>query len=247
MQPGGRGGGLVNPFSYFWLKVLKVKFFEFLALHDCFEGLLVFMTLIAFIFSLKYYGRHRTLRLLSYYFALFLLAEAIEFYLYISPTGERFALLLASICFDTLTIFEFCVFSLLILHYIAGAGRRLAVKLNTVIFFIAEIILFFRTFPRTSDIPLGLLEAIALVPPCVIYYYELFTSMNTKALKDRPSFWIVTGILCQAICNSSLILSMEYMGRFGDGAYAFGILIYCILFVLLMRAYRSSPEERVVA
>jgi len=167
-----------------------------------------------------------------------------EFYMYISPKGDRFALLLNVICDDTLTIFEFCVFSLLILHYIVGSGRRLAVKLNTVIFFIAEIILLFWTFPPRSNIPLGLLEGAAIVPPGVIYYYELFTSMNTKALKDRPSFWVVTGILCQAACNSFLILSMEYMGRFGDGAYAFGILFYCILFVLLLRAYKSPPEAK---
>lgn len=237
----------MSQFSYFWPKVLQVKFFEFLALHDYFEGLMLFTTLIAFIFSLKHYRQHRSLRILSYYFAFFLVAEGMEFYFYISPKGDRFALLLATLWIDALTIFEFCVFSLVILHYIVGAGRRLAVKLNTVIFFIAEIIVFFQTFPRNSIIPLGLLEAAAIVPPCVIYYYELFTSMNTKALKDRPSFWVVTGIICQGICNSSLILSMEYMGRFGDGAYNFGILFYCILFVLLMRAYRSSPEERVVA
>jgi len=208
---------------------------------------MVFITLIAFIFSLKQYGQHRFLRILSYYFAFFLLAEGMEFYMYISPKGDRFAVLLASLWDDALTIFEFCVFSLLILRYIVGAGRRLAVKLNTVIFFIAEIILFFRTNPRNSIIPLGLLEAAAIVPPCIIYYYELFTSMNTKALKDRPSFWVVTGILCQGICNSSLTISMEYMGRFGDGAYDFGILFYCILFLLLLRAYKSSPEERAVA
>jgi hypothetical protein len=234
----------VNPFSYFWPKALLVKFFEFLALHDYFEGLMVFGTLIAFIFSLRQYGRHPALRILSYYFGFFILAEASEFYLYISSKSDRFALLLAVICDDTLTVFEFCVFSLLILHYIVGAGRRLAVKLNTVIFFIAEIIFVFRTFLPRSNIPLGLLEAAAIVPPCVIYYYELFTSMNTKALRDRPSFWVVTGILCQAACNSSLILSMEYMGRFGDGAYAFGILFYCILFVLLLRAYKSPPEAK---
>jgi hypothetical protein len=121
----------------------------------------------------------------------------------------------------------------------------LAVKLNTVIFFMAEIFLYFREFPRNPYFWMGLLEAVALLPPCVIYYYELFTGIDTTALKDRPSFWVITGIICQAACNAFLMVSMKYMGRFGDGAYAFGILFYCILFVVFMRAYKSSPEGKI--
>jgi len=220
-----------------------LKFFEFLALHDYFEGLMILTILIAFIFSLRHYGRDPALRILSYYFAFFLLSMGVEFYLYISPRDDRFANDLASICFGALVIFEFCVFSLLILHYITGPGRRLAIKLNTVIFFLVEIFLYFREFPRNPFFWMGLLEAGALVPPCVLYYYELFTGMNTTALKDRPSFWVVTAIVCQGACNAFLTASRKYTGRFGDGAYVFGILFYCILFVVFMRAYRSGPEE----
>jgi hypothetical protein len=246
MSSGGRGGGLVNEFSYFWPKDLQVKFFEFLALHDYCDGLVIFIILIAFVFSLRHYGRHRALRIIPYYFGCWLLMEGVEIYWYISPRGDRFPNVLSAIA-ASFAIFEFCVFSLLILHYVAGAGRRLAVKLNTVIFLIAEIFLYFRAFPRSAVVSMNLLEAAALVPPCVIYFYELFTNMNTKALKDRPSFWVVTGIIFQAAYNASLLLSMEYMGRFSDGAYALGILFYCILFVLFMRAYKCSPEERLAA
>jgi len=223
-----------------------VKFFEFLALYDYSEGLILFIVLVAFIISLRHYSRHRALRILPYYFAFWLLMEAAEFYRYISSPNHRVTLALNAMAVS-FTIFEFCVFSLLILHYVVGAARRLAVKLNTVIFFIAELILYFRSFPRNALVSINLLEAVALVPPCAIYFYEFFTNMNTKALKDRPSFWVVTGIICQGAYNASLLLSMEYMGRFGDGAYTLGILFYCILIVLFMRAYKCSPEERVVA
>jgi hypothetical protein len=224
-----------------------MKFFEFLSLHDYSEGLMIFVSLIAFIFSLRHYGRHRALRIISYYFAFWLLMEGVEFYRYISPRGDRFANALDLIGAAILTVFEFCVFSLIIFHYIAGAGRRLAIKLNTVIFSAAEIFLFFRKLPQNPLFSMGLLEAAALVLPCVIYFYEFFTNMNTKALKDRPSFWVVTGIIYQGIYNTCLTLSMEYLGRFGDGAYTFAILFYCILFVFFMRAYKCSPEEAAVA
>lgn len=220
-----------------------MKFFEFLALYNYCEGLLIFIVLIAFIFSLKHYGRHRAFRIIPYYFGFWLLIEGTEFYRYISLPSDRFTngLNLTAAIF---TIFEFCVFSQLILHYIAGTGRRLVVKLNTVIFFIAEIFLYFRAFPRNPIISMCMLDSAAIVPPCVIYFYELFTDMNTKALKDRPSFWVVTGIMCQNAYNTCLMLSMEYLGRFSSGAYTFAILFYCVLFVLFMRAYKCSPEER---
>jgi hypothetical protein len=246
MQSGGKSGGLVNPFSYFCLKVLLVKIFEFLAQYDYCEGLMIVVILIAFIFSLRHYGRHRALRIIPYYFAAWLLIEVLEYYRYITSPGGRFGLVLNAIA-ASFTVFEFCVFSLLVLHYITGARRRLAVKLNAVIFFIVEIFLYIRAFPKNAIFSMDLLEAAALVPLCVIYFYELFTNMNTKALKDRPSFWIVTGIIYQGVYNASLVLSMEYMGRFSNGAYAFSILFYCILFVLFMRAYKCNPEERVAA
>jgi hypothetical protein len=232
-------------FSYFCPKVLRMKFLEFLALHDYFNGLIVFVLLIAFIVSLRYYGRHRALRIVPYYIAFWFLMEGVEFYRYISPRGDPFANALDTTTAVIFTMFEFCVFSLLVLHYIAGTGRRLAVKLNTAFFFLAEIFLYFRMFPRNPVPLMGMLEAAALVPPCIIYYYELFTNMNTKALNGRPSFWVVTAILYQGVFNTSLLLSMKYMGRFSDGAYAFGILFYCTLFVLFMKAYKCSPEERV--
>lgn len=204
---------------------------------------MLIINLIAFFFSLKHYGRHRAFRIIPYYFGSWLLMEGTQFYWYTSPPGDRFTYVLNLItaCF---IIFEFCVFSQLILYYIAGAGRRLVMKLNTVIFFIGEIFLYFRGFPRNPIVSMCLLESAALVPPLVIYFYELFTNMNTKALKDRPSFWVVTGIMCQNVYNTCLTLSMEYMGRFSSGAYTFAILFYCVLFVLFMRAYKCRPEER---
>jgi hypothetical protein len=219
-----------------------VKFFEFLALYNYCEGLFIVVALIAFIFSLKHYSRHRAFLIIPYYFGFWLLMAGTEFYWYISPPGGRFTYGLNLIT-ASFTIFEFCVFSQLILHYIVGAGRRLAVKLNTAIFFIAEIVLYFRAFPRNPIASMCLLESAALVPPCVIYFYELFTNINTKTLRDRPSFWVVTGIMCQNTYNTCLLLSMEYMGRFSSGAYTFAILFYCVLFVLFMRAYKCSPEE----
>jgi hypothetical protein len=200
-----------------------VKIFEFLAQHNYCEGLMIVTALITFIFSLRYYGRRRAFRIIPYYIGFCLFQElVVGFYWYVSPSGDRLANSLESISIIAFTIFEFCAFSLLIFSFIAGAGRRLALKLNAVVFFIAEILLYLRTFPRISIYSNSLFELIALVPPCLIYFYELFTTTNTKALKDRASFWVVLGVASLSVFSFTLLLSFEYLGRFGDGAYALG-------------------------
>lgn len=220
-----------------------MNFFEYLAQYSYCQGLLILTALIAFVVSLRNYGRHRAFRIVPYFIGFFLLAVMSDFIFYASPKGDRFAGYFANICAAAYTIVEFFAFSLIILNYITGAGRRLAIKLNALVFLIGEIFLFFLRFPGNPIFLMCLLQGILLVVPCVLYFYELFTTMNTKALKDRPSFWIVTAIIYQNVCGVSLMLSMEYMGRWSEGAYALGCISYCILFVLFMRAYKCSPEE----
>lgn len=225
-----------------------MNYFEFLALHHYGQGLMIFTALVAFIFSLRHYGRHRAFRIVPYYLGYFFLQAAIiDFNWYASPRGDRFANSLEQISTFILTIFELCVFSLLILHYITGAARRLAIKLNVILFFMGVVFLYFRSFPQLPTYSLFLLEPIALVLPGVVYFYELFTIVNTKPLKDRPSFWIVSGIMYLSVGSLTSMLSLEFLGRFGDGAFALGNLFYSIFFVLIMRAYKCSPDSRVAA
>src|SRR5579863_6942412 len=99
---------------------------------------------MAFIYSLRHYGRQPALRIVPYYFGFWLVMMGLEFYRYISPTGDPLVHDLHAIVTAIFTVFEFCVFSPLILHYVEGPRRRLAIKLNTGIFLIAEIFVCFR-------------------------------------------------------------------------------------------------------
>jgi hypothetical protein len=130
-----------------------VKVFEFFAQHNYCEGLLLVTALIAFIFSLRHYGRNRAFRIITYYIGACLLLETVGFISYVSPRGDRFVSSLELICTLAFTIFEFCVFSLLILHYIAGTARRLAIKLNAVLFFMGGDFFLSPGVPADSDTP----------------------------------------------------------------------------------------------
>lgn len=208
---------------------------------------MIFTGLITFIFSLRHCGRHRAFRIIPYYVGLFLIQSTIvDFYWYLLPR-DRSAIAIEDISTTVFTIFEICAFSLLILQYIVGAGRRLAIKLNLVLFVMVEIFFSLRALPPITSLQISLVEPVALALPGVIYFYELFTIVNPKALKDRPSFWIVSGILYLSVVSVISMLTFEYIGRFGGDAYALGNIFYSILFVLFMRAYKCNPDEWAVA
>lgn len=218
--------------------------FEFLAQHNYCHGIMAFTALTAFIYSLRHYRSHPAFRIIPYYIGCCLVQTfAVDFYRYVSPPADPFAVSLERISTVILTIFEFCVFSSLILHFITGRGRRLAIKVNIVLFFMVETFLFQREAARSVIYSMCLTELIALALPCIMYFYELFTNTNTKALKDRPSFWIVIGISCLGVFSLTSLLTFEYVGRFGEGAYMLGDFFYCVLFVFFMRAYKASPPE----
>jgi hypothetical protein len=52
----------------------------------------------------------------------------------------------------------------------------------------------------------GALEFIFLVPPCFVYFYELLKNEPVVNLYQRPSFWIVTGILFYSVISIPYLL-----------------------------------------
>ena len=220
-----------------------MKILEFLALHNYCEGLMVLTALIAFILTLRHPGRNVAIRIIPSYLGCLLIAMAIDFYSYSSPVGNRLAASLEWISTTVITLFEFCVFSLLILYYIESSRLRLAIKLIAVLFFAAEIVVFFWAFPNIPIFSICLLEAIALVPVWSIYFYEVFSATNSKSPKDQASLGLVIGIMSLGAYSLITFLSRKYLGRFADGAYAFGNLAYSVFFVLLVRACKRNVPE----
>ena len=48
---------------------------------------------------------------------------------------------------------------------------------------------------------IGVIELLLLIPPCLIYFHELFSNDLTVNLYQRPSFWIVTGVFFYAVIS----------------------------------------------
>lgn len=203
---------------------------------------MILLSLVAFIVSVKYYGRHKTLRIFPYYLGFSLLQSAADCYRHMAFKGEHIPTMLGLMVDTAFLVFEFLVCNLFILHFISVAGRRLILIVNAVVYVVLLIALYAVKFPTIPFTSLFLLQSIALIPPCLVYFFELFLTVNAKSLKDQPPFWIVTGILFLNGWSIPLYLSLDYLGAYAGSAFALNDVLYSILFILLIRAYRCSPE-----
>ncbi len=209
---------------------------------------LVLATVIALVFSIRHYQSHRTLRIFTYYIFFSLLTDIAAFWERASSGighGEHIAL---NIYYNLFIVIEFLAFSLFILHYIRKRSARLAIK-TTIIVFLAMFLwisfIHFGFVPSRQYINYIIAESVFLVLPCLIYYYELFITLTARPLKDEPSFWAVTGIFVLKSCSIPLWLTLTWLGRFALIAFSLNSVLYCILFILLVRAYCCSPDKRV--
>ncbi len=141
---------------------------------------LVLMTFIALIFSIRYYWRHRTLRVFTYYIFFSLLADIADLWDRAYGGIEYGKHVVLNIYYNSFIVFEFLVSSLFILYYVKNSSRRLAIK-TTIIVYLAMFSMI--TFVHVDFLPrimYIIAESVLLVFPCLIYYYELFVTVTPK-------------------------------------------------------------------
>jgi hypothetical protein len=87
------------------------------------------------------------------------------------------------------------------------------------------------------------LATIFLVPPCLVYFYELFMTVNLRSITNQPAFWIVTGLFFLNACNVPLMMTAAYLENYFDAAYSLNYILFGIFFILLIRAYLCTPDK----
>jgi hypothetical protein len=204
---------------------------------------LMLVTSIALVFSIKYYRRHSSLRVFPFYICFSLLTDITSIW---ERTGRgigqgiQFGL---NICYNIFIVFDFLVFSLFILYYVNGPSRRLAIK--GIVFIGMLLWIWFVHFDVAPGITYIGVESMLLIFPCLIYYYELFVTLTPRQFNREPSFWIVTGLFLVKACSIPLWLTLDRLGRFAFMAFSLNVALYIVLFILLIKAYRCSPGKRV--
>jgi hypothetical protein len=206
-------------------------------------GLMVICTVAALVVSIVHYRRNRRLRIFTYYIVFSLLQDSTAlFFMLALPADRRPAVaVLATILTVSYAFmfFEFITYNLFILHYIHSRVWRRIVRINAWTFFLLLLsgVTGILKYLITHPMHFFLLETISLVPPCLIYFYQLFQTNDPQPLKDQPSFWVITGVLFLKACSIPLLLTVDLMTGHQNAVYTLNYILYTVLFLLLIRAY----------
>lgn len=95
-------------------------------------------------------------------------------------------------------------------------------------------------FFYVSDI-VAVIEFLLLLPPCLVYFFELLQTESTLSLHKRPSFWIVTGIFLYSVTSIPYYTIANYVYNTSYNRSLFFLIFFItpftINFIFLTRAF----------
>jgi hypothetical protein len=201
-------------------------------------------TLAALVVSLRYYNRHKDLRIFTYYILFSFLDDLTEFFAQLGKLDSITSRTINASFENAFMLFEFIVCNYFILQHVSSSKRRLAVKVNALIYFCFLLWVGVTHYKDIYQHTFFSFEAIFLVLPCLLYFYELFVTVRPAPLKNQPSFWIITGILFLNACSVPMLLTLGLLGKYRSAAFCLNFILYSILFILIIRAYLCTPENQ---
>jgi hypothetical protein len=94
---------------------------------------------------------------------------------------------------------------------------------------------------------LGAIEFFFLIIPCFFYFAELFSKPSEKALFQRPSFWITTGIFFYTFFSIPYYFIVDYLSKseyqyYYELSVALFSIPYGITFLFLSKAFLCKTE-----
>jgi len=80
---------------------------------------------------------------------------------------------------------------------------------------------------------IGATEFILLLPPCLLFFYNILNTDSDINLFERPSFWIVTGIFFYSFISIPFYLLKKHIDEnYKDLLFTFNAALYIIPFTL---------------
>lgn len=90
-------------------------------------------------------------------------------------------------------------------------------------------------------------NSICIFIPCLFYFFEVFKTPALTSLSNLPAFWIVSGFLFMVTCTLPFYLLEGYLSKyireFYVEAYILNNLFYCLLFLLISKAFLCKPKK----
>lgn len=151
------------------------------------------------------------------------------------------------------TIIEFFAFFFLIKNHIVNI--RIKKNLNSLLpIFLSLVILYF-IYYRITRVKIDqyflqnifTIQALFLSIACVLYYIDLYKKESKLNLTVLPSFWAITGLSFFMVCTLPYSILGSYLMQTDFRSYfqLFSIfnIFYCILFLMIMKAYFCRPQQ----
>jgi hypothetical protein len=219
-----------------------MDYYQYFSQYFFTDWIMFVVLIIAFIISLKYHKRSKELRIITYYLGASVLEDSINTYFDLVKKNTL-------VLYTTLGLFlivEFIIFCIYL--YNAISSRRMRAIMKFFYWTFLALLLFSWIKWKSIDVPqlAYVVEALYLIVPCLVYFYELFTGSKLVFLKSHPSFWIVTGILFYNSCSLPLFLLIEYFNRkaptYANILFSLNYILYSILYLLFLRAYLCKTK-----
>lgn len=200
---------------------------------------MVLTGIIAFVISIRYFRRHRELRIFCFYLGFSLAQIGTDFFRYIRP-GERLPQIMEALATLGFMLFEIIVCIIFIYkRLISRTRKRIVVGLP--IFYVAGFILMMKIRGEAGTFMFLLVDCIALTIPCFVYFYEQFLYPSEKPLKAQPAFWVVTGILFLNCMSIPLYLLSGMKSHDLHEASSLNFFLYAVMYSMLACAFLCNP------
>jgi hypothetical protein len=220
-----------------------LKLVDFLSQYYYCLSLMILVETFALAVSIRYYHRHKILRVFPYYLAFSLLEVWSGFIL--SSAGNHMPLKhVPGVIANIFMLFEYSLCNFIILRQISSKGRRRAIYINTLIFVAVLAFAILENYHFAFQATFFFVESLFLLLPCLLYFYELFVSVQPAPLKDQPVFWVVTGFLFLNACSIPMLMTVGQAGHYHEAVYSLNYILYAIFSILLIRAYRCPSLKQ---
>ena len=203
-------------------------------------GLLILVELAALAVSIWNYRRHRTLRIFTWY-TMFSLVQLWFEFVYVNAGEPVILRNIGGGISNVFMLFEFLVCILYIVRNISSRSRKIAIFINAALYLGLIVAASLRNYHILYRSSFFFTESFFLLLPCLLYFYDLFVSGHPVLLKNEPAFWIVTGFLFLNAGSIPMYIAEEFGDHYSIAIYSLNYILYTVLFVLLIRAYRCPP------
>lgn len=199
-------------------------------------------TLAALFTGIRYYRRHRQLRVFLWYTLFSLVEDAADYYRQWSYNAHLPKMISGGVA-NAFMLFEFLTCIYFIRMHVSSVLRRRVIMIDAVIYLAFVLYCFIRARQTLYTPIFFFFESLFLIVPCLVYFYELFLDINLLPLKNQPAFWIITGILFLNCFEIPLLLTEGELGIYHEVAFSLNFVLYILFFSLLIRAYICQPAE----